>query len=64
MRFPIDVLYLDKKNVVVHIEQQLKPWRVAAVRMTAASVLELPSGTLSSTSTNIGDELDIAFGQK
>jgi hypothetical protein len=64
MRFPIDVLYLDKKNVVVHIEQQLKPWRVAAVRMTAASVLELPSGTLSSTSTDIGDELDIAFGQK
>ncbi len=64
MRFPIDVLYLDKKNTVVHIEQQLKPWRVAPVRITAASVLELPSETLRSTGTNIGDELDIAFEQK
>lgn len=64
MRFPIDVLYLDKKNTVVHIEQQLKPWRVAPVRITAASVLELPSETLRSTGTNIGDELDITFEQK
>ncbi len=63
MRFPIDVLYLDKKNVVVHIEPHLKPWRVAPVRMAAASVLELPSETLGVTGTNIGDQLDISFGQ-
>src|SRR5689334_11025648 len=64
MRFPIDVLYLDKKNVVVHMEQQLKPWRVAPLRMIAASVLELPGEILRSTGTNIGDELDISLGQK
>ena len=63
MRFPIDVLYLDSSNVVVHIEQELKPWRVAPVRMSTASVLELPSETLQSTGTSIGDELDIAVGQ-
>ena len=63
MRFPIDVLYLNSSNVVVHIEQKLKPWRVAPVRMATTSVLELPSETLQSTGTSIGDELDIAVGQ-
>jgi uncharacterized membrane protein (UPF0127 family) len=60
MRFPIDVLYLDRNKVVVHLEQTLKPWRVAPVRMAAASVLELPEGTLRSTGTILGDVLDIA----
>ncbi len=49
MRFPIDVVYLDRGKVVVHIEENLKPWRLAAVRMSAASVLELPGQTLNST---------------
>ena len=38
MRFPIDVVYLDEEKTVVHLEQDLKPWRVAAVRLQAASV--------------------------
>ncbi|HEY1800449.1 MAG TPA: DUF192 domain-containing protein [Terriglobales bacterium] len=63
MRFPIDVLYLDRNKVVVHLEQTLKPWRVAAVRMAAASVLELPDGTVHSTGTAVGDVLDIAAEQ-
>jgi uncharacterized membrane protein (UPF0127 family) len=60
MRFPIDVLYLDGDKVVVHIEENLKPWRMAPVRMRAASVLELPVHTLTSTQTAIGDEIEIA----
>lgn len=63
MRFPIDVIYLDKEKVVVHIEQHLKPWRVAPVRMRAASVLELPAATLSSTGTMLGDQIEIAAGK-
>jgi hypothetical protein len=61
MRFPIDVLYLNSNHIVVHMEVKLKPWRVAPVRRAAASVLELPSETLRSTQTSIGDELDIAI---
>jgi uncharacterized membrane protein (UPF0127 family) len=60
MRFPIDVVYLDRGKVVVHIEENLKPWRLAAVRMSAASVLELPGQTLNSTRTAIGDEIEIS----
>jgi len=44
---------------VVHLEQDLKPWRVAAVRVAAASVLELPTGTIRESATAIGDRIDI-----
>ena len=63
MRFPIDVVYLDEHKNVVHLEQDLKPWRVAAVRRQAASVIELPRNILHSTGTSIGDEIEIVLGQ-
>ena len=59
MRFPIDALYLDRDRKVVHLEEALKPWRLAAVRAHAASVLELPPGTIRETSTALGDQVDI-----
>jgi len=61
MRFPIDVVYLDKDQRVVHLEQHLKPWRVAPVRLQAASVLELPQDTLGPSGTMVGDELEIVW---
>ena len=63
MKFAIDVLYLDSKKIVVHVEQNLKPWRVARVSMHTASVLELPGNTLKSSGTTVGDEIEIALGQ-
>jgi uncharacterized protein len=59
MRFPIDVIYLDKGKIVIHAEENLKPWRVAPVRLRATSVLELPASTLSATRTAVGDEIEI-----
>lgn len=61
MRFAIDVVYLDKDKRVVHLEEQLKPWRVAPVRLQAASVLELPANTLGPSGTKLGDELEIVW---
>jgi uncharacterized membrane protein (UPF0127 family) len=63
MRFPIDVVYLDGDKVVIHLEENLKPWRLAPVRLRAASVLELPDRTLSSTQTAIGDRIEISLGK-
>jgi len=60
MRFPIDVIYLDGSNTVIYAAENLKPWRLAPVRMSAASVLELPGSTLSSTRTAVGDEIEIS----
>jgi uncharacterized membrane protein (UPF0127 family) len=59
MRFPIDAVYLDRERIVVHIEENLKPWRLAAVRVQAASVLELPTGTVRESLTVLGDRVDI-----
>ena len=59
MRFPIDALYLDRDRIVIHLEEALKPWRVAAVKANATSVLELPAGIIQETATALGDQIDI-----
>jgi uncharacterized membrane protein (UPF0127 family) len=59
MRFPIDVVYLDRDGTVVHLERNLRPWRFAPVRLQAVSVLELPVHTLAQTETALGDRIKI-----
>ena len=59
MRFPIDAVYLDRERLVIHIEEGLKPWRMAAIRVHATSVLELPTGTVEDSRTALGDQVDI-----
>ena len=59
MRFPIDVVYLDRAGTVVHVEHNLQPWRFSPVRMQAASILELPSHTVARTGTALGDRIEI-----
>ena len=63
MRFPIDVVYLDRARSVIHIERDLSPWRFAPVRMLAASVLELPCQTVSETGTAVGDRIEISLAK-
>jgi uncharacterized membrane protein (UPF0127 family) len=57
MRFPIDVIYLDREFTVVHLEPNLQPWRFSPVRLQAASVLELPRNTVAQTETAMGDRI-------
>jgi uncharacterized membrane protein (UPF0127 family) len=59
MRFPIDVVYVDRAERVVKVAPELKPFRVSAALRTSASVIELPSGTLDRTATAPGDQLTI-----
>jgi uncharacterized protein len=61
MRFGIDVVYLTRDQLVLHMEHSLGPWRFAPVRLQAASVLELPENTLRVTGTTIGDEIEISI---
>jgi hypothetical protein len=58
MKFPIDVLFLDKKRRVVKIRAAMPSWRLAAC-LWAHSVLELPSGTAAETKTAAGDQLEL-----
>ncbi len=59
MRYPLDIVYLDEQKVVVHVEENVRPWRITPMRMDAVTVLELPSHTIWSTHTQVGDEIEI-----
>lgn len=59
MGFAIDVIYLDRSMNVIHVQSDLRPWRFAAVRANAASVLELPCRTILETATTVGDRIEI-----
>lgn len=56
MRFPLDILYVDKAGRVVKAVSDLRPWRLSAAR-GAKSVIELPVGTIARSGTHAGDEL-------
>ena len=58
MKFPIDVLFLNKKRKVLKIRTEMKKSRISFC-LTAHSVLELPAGMAAQTGTVVGDELAI-----
>ena len=58
MKFPIDLVYLDKRRKVRKVRNAVPPWRLSAC-FWAHSVLELPAGTATNTGTQVGDELAI-----
>jgi len=58
MKFPIDLVYLDKKRKVRKVRKAVPPWRLSAC-LTAHSILELPAGTAEETGTQAGDVLEI-----
>jgi uncharacterized protein len=59
MRFAIDVVFLDRRRVVVHLHQNLRPWRISKVIASARSVLELPVGRIAKSQTEVGDQIEI-----
>jgi len=56
MRFPIDVLYLDRKKRVRKVRRAMVPWRLSMC-LLAHSVLELPPGVIQQSGTEPGDQL-------
>ena len=56
MRFPIDVVFLDRDRVVVAIEPDVRPWRTASHR-GAKAVVELASGECARRQLQVGDRL-------
>ena len=59
MRYPIDVVFLDGDLRVTKIVPGLKPWRVVWWARRARDCLELPSGALEGTETQVGDQLGL-----
>jgi uncharacterized membrane protein (UPF0127 family) len=55
--FPLDLIYLDEKNQVIHVIEHFPRFRIAPLRTQAASVLELPTHTIYTSQTQPGDQL-------
>ena len=56
MRFPIDVVFLDRDNRIVAVVPRLRPWRGAA-KHHARSVLELAAGECDRLGLSEGETL-------
>ncbi|HET9101685.1 MAG TPA: DUF192 domain-containing protein [Acidobacteriaceae bacterium] len=59
MRFPIDLVYLDRNKRVCKVRSGVPPWRLSAC-LSAHSVIELASGAASAAKTKTGDELEFS----
>jgi len=64
MRFPIDVLVLDRLDRVIGLRENMKPFRVTKIYSQGVCVVELPAGTIAATRTEVGDELEILGSKK
>ena len=63
MRFPIDVVFIDRQWRVVATKRDLKPWRTAMVLWGAWSVIELPGGRLRNYPVSPGEHLSLTREQ-
>lgn len=57
MKFPIDLVYIDRHHRVKKVRNSVPPWRLSAC-LSARSIIELPAGTALHTQTAAGDQLE------
>lgn len=63
MKFPIDVLFLDKQGRVVKIMRSLGPWRLCAAARNGYMTLELKDEALRTVGVSVGDVVGIMKNQ-
>lgn len=56
MRYPIDLVYLDRERRILKTVTALKPWRASACR-GAVSVIELRAGLVSALGLRAGQRV-------
>ena len=59
MRMCIDVVALDRRNRVVKLGHNVKPWRLSGISARVSSVLELAAGEIVATGIEVGDALEM-----
>jgi uncharacterized membrane protein (UPF0127 family) len=57
MRYPLDIVFLDKEGKVVFMYKGIKPWRVGRIVRGARLAIELPEGTIDRSNTQLGDTI-------
>jgi uncharacterized membrane protein (UPF0127 family) len=54
MRFPLDLVFLDRAGRVVKTSEAVRPWRIR-VAWRAFAVVELATGSVARSGTQLGD---------
>ena len=57
MGFPIDVIFVDKKNIVVGLVKNIKPFQLSPIFFKASCAIELAVGTIEQSKTLVGDQV-------
>ncbi len=55
MRFSIDVIFVNRKNEIIGLETDFKPWRMSKIYWQAKFAVELPAGRISKSRSSEGD---------
>ncbi len=56
IRFPVDVIFLDRDLTVLAVTEHMQPWRTAG-HLRAHSVLKLAAGESAALALRVGDRL-------
>jgi uncharacterized membrane protein (UPF0127 family) len=56
--YPIDVLFLNKKNIVVEIKENFRPFTFYTPKNRSMYIIELPKNTAKKSKTGIGDKVE------
>ena len=61
MKFPIDVVYVDKEFKVIRADINMIPYRLGPFLSQSAYIVEMPVGTIINTATKVGDQLKFEY---
>lgn len=57
VRFPIDLVYLDRKFSVVEVHAGLRPWRFYRPKSVSRYLIEFPAGTVARKKIRAGHKI-------
>lgn len=63
MRFPIDVIFVDKTNRVTGLVENIQPFSFSPIFWKASFAIELPVGVIEKSCTQLGDTLEFITAQ-
>ncbi|MGE5629001.1 MAG: DUF192 domain-containing protein [Solirubrobacterales bacterium] len=60
MKYNIDVLYIDKNNKIISMDEELKPGKIGRFVKGSNSVIELPPGKIKKECIEVGQVLSFS----
>jgi hypothetical protein len=59
MKFPLDIIFIDRANTVVGLCPNIRPFQFSPFFPRSHSAIETPAGTIAASQTQMGDSIQI-----